>query len=38
MTTYICVFCHEPCTVLVDGDFCEACFDGAIAREIESKV
>lgn len=38
MTTYMCVFCDEPCKVLVDGDFCEACYDGAANREVESKV
>jgi len=38
MTTYICSFCDEPCTALVDGDFCEECFDGAIVRKTESKV
>lgn len=35
---YFCMFCDEWVSVLVDGDFCEACFDGATLREVESKV
>lgn len=38
MNRYICPFCDEPCEVLVDGDFCEACFDGATVGEVKSKV
>ena len=35
---FICVFCNERVSTLVDGDFCEACYDGAANREVESKV
>ena len=38
MTRFICPFCDELCEALVDGDFCEACFDGATVREVKSKV
>jgi len=36
--TFICVFCDERVTGLVDGDFCEECYDGATVRKTESKV
>lgn len=36
--TNICVFCDELCKVLVDGDFCEDCYNGATVRKTESKV
>ena len=38
MTTHICVFCDERVSTLVDGDFCEECYNGATVRKTESKV
>ncbi len=35
---FICVFCDERVSTLVDGDFCEACYDGAVIRKIKGKV
>lgn len=35
---FICVFCDERVSALVDGDFCEACYDGATVGKTESKV
>ena len=38
MTTFICPFCDERCSLLIDGDFCEVCYDGPTDGETKGKV
>ncbi len=38
MNMLTCTLCDEPCDVLIDGDFCEACWNGPFIRPTETKV
>jgi hypothetical protein len=38
MYMLICTLCSEPCIVLIDGDFCEACWNGPVNGQVEAEV
>ena len=38
MCMLVCTLCDEPCKILIDGDFCEECWNGAIDGQVKAKV
>ncbi len=35
---FICTLCDEPCSYLIDGDFCEECWNGQTNGQVKAKV